>query len=177
MSEEVNTPASQASEIMYGLEELKKDGVSLGYIEEDSFEWGGAGGEVTEIKAAQKPNYPVLVIPKSNGTQKPTFNLIQLSFENLQKILGGTLKKTGENITGWSAPSKILAITGKFTIDTANKKRITISRALVQGFIDGGLNLTGVSKIKCTLSIMEPEQGEDPFSVDDIADEIGNPVE
>ena len=64
---------------MYGLDELLFNEKSLGYIEEDSFDWGGAKGEVTEIRAAQKKGYPVKVIPKSIGTVKPTFDLIEFN--------------------------------------------------------------------------------------------------
>ena len=39
---------------MYGLDEFKFNGKSLGYIEDESFDWGGAKGETTEIRAAQK---------------------------------------------------------------------------------------------------------------------------
>lgn len=82
--------------LMFGLDEFKFNKKSLGYIEEDSFDWGGAEGEVTEIRAAQKKGYPVKIIPKSNGTIKPAFDLIQLSPENLMATMGGALKKTGE---------------------------------------------------------------------------------
>lgn len=85
--------------LMFGLDEFKFNGKSWGFIEEDSFDWGGQEGEVTEIRAAQKKGYPVKIIPKSNGTIKPAFDLIQLSYENLAATMGGTVKKTGENAT------------------------------------------------------------------------------
>ncbi|KAA6308138.1 hypothetical protein EZS27_040183, partial [termite gut metagenome] len=69
-----------SNEFMYGLDRFSLDGEDLGYIEEDSFDWGGTEGEVTPIHAAQVKGVPVLVIPKSNGSQKPTFDLIDLSY-------------------------------------------------------------------------------------------------
>lgn len=156
--------------LMYGLDEFKFNGKSLGYIEEDSFDWGGAKGEVTEVRAAQKKGYPVKIIPKSNGTVKPTFDLIQFNYENLAATMGGTVKKTGEKATGWAAPSKLVIITGEVTIDTDSGQRITIPNCLISAYIGGNLNLTSVSKIKCELGIMEPAGGGNPFDIDDIPD-------
>lgn len=160
-------------DLMYGLDEFKFNGKSWGFIEEDSFDWGGAEGEVTEIRAAQKKSYPVKIIPKSNGTIKPAFDLIQLSYENLAATLGGTVKKTDEKATGWAAPSKLVMITGEAVIDTDSGQRITIPNCLVSAYIGGNLNLTSVSKIKCKLSIAEPADGGEPFTIDDIPEGAG----
>lgn len=155
-------------DLMFGLDEFKFDGKSWGFIEEDSFDWGGQEGEVTEIRAAQKKSYPVKIIPKSNGTIKPAFDLIQLSYENLAATMGGTVKKTGEKATGWTAPSKLVQVTGEAVIDTDSGQRITIPNCLVSAYIGGNLNLTSVSKIKCKLSIVEPADGAAPFTIEDI---------
>lgn len=160
-------------DLMYGLDEFKFNGKSWGFIEEDSFDWGGAEGEVTEIRAAQKKSYPVKIIPKSNGTIKPAFDLIQLSYENLASTLGGTVKKTGEKATGWTAPSKLVMITGEAVIDTDSGQRITIPNCLVSAYIGGNLNLTSVSKIKCKLSIAEPADGSAPYTIEDIPEGTG----
>lgn len=160
-------------DLMYGLDEFKFNGKSWGFIEEDSFDWGGAEGEVTEIRAAQKKSYPVKIIPKSNGTIKPAFDLIQLSYENLASTLGGTVKKTGEKATGWTAPSKLVMITGEAVIDTDSGQRITIPNCLVSAYIGGNLNLTSVSKIKCKLSIAEPADGSAPYTIEDIPEGAG----
>lgn len=159
--------------LMFGLDEFKFDGKSWGFIEEDSFDWGGQEGEVTEIRAAQKKGYPVKIIPKSNGTIKPAFDLIQLSYENLAATMGGTVKKTGEKATGWTAPSKLVQVTGEAVIDTDSGQRITIPNCLVSAYIGGNLNLTSVSKIKCKLSIAEPADGAAPFTIEDIPEGAG----
>ena len=159
--------------LMFGLDEFKFDGKSWGFIEEDSFDWGGQEGEVTEIRAAQKKGYPVKIIPKSNGTIKPAFDLIQLSYENLAATMGGTVKKTGEKATGWTAPSKLVQVTGEAVIDTDSGQRITIPNCLVSAYIGGNLNLTPVSKIKCKLSIAEPADGAAPFTIEDIPEGAG----
>lgn len=160
-------------DLMYGLDEFKFNGKSLGFIEEDSFDWGGQEGEVTEIRAAQKKGYPVKIIPKSNGTIKPAFDLIQFSYENLAATMGGTVQKTGEKATGWTAPSKLVMVTGEAVIDTDSGQRITIPNCLLSAYIGGNLNLTSVSKIKCKLSIAEPADGSAPFGIDDIPTDAG----
>ena len=159
---------------MYGLDELKFNGKSLGYIEEDSFDWGGAKGEATEIRAAQKKGYPVKIIPKSNGTVKPTFDLIEFNYPNMAATMGGTLKGTADKPTGWAAPSKLVTIEGEVTIDTDSGQRITIPNCTLFAYISGNLNLTSVSKIKCELSIAEPADGVEPFTVEDIPAGAGN---
>ncbi|KAA6351223.1 hypothetical protein EZS27_001369 [termite gut metagenome] len=159
-----------AKEFMYGLDRFSLNGEDLGYIEEDSFDWGGSEGEVTEIRAAQVKGVPVLVIPKSNGSQKPTFDLIDLSYESLQRVLGGTLTVGAEDkVTGWKAPKDSLMITGEAIIYTTSGQKITIPNAMLQGYISGGLNMTSVSKIKCTLSIMQPAEGE-PYTIEDMGE-------
>lgn len=155
-------------DLMYGLDEFKFNGKSLGFIEEDSFDWGGQEGEITEIRAAQKKGYPVKIIPKSNGTIKPTFDLIQFDYENLKATMGGDVKKNGEKITGWTAPSKLVQVTGEAVISTDSGQRITIPNCLLSAYIGGNLNLTSVSKIKCKLSIVEPADGSSAFTVEDI---------
>lgn len=159
--------------LMFGLDEFKFNGKSWGFVEEDSFDWGGQEGEVTEIRAAQKKGYPVKIIPKSNGTIKPAFDLIQLSYENLAATMGGTVKKTGEKATGWTAPSKLVQVTGEAVIDTDSGQRITIPNCMVSAYIGGNLNLTSVSKIKCKLSIAEPADGSAPFTIEDIPEGAG----
>ena len=149
--------------LMYGLDEFTFKGKSLGFIEEDSFDWGGAKGEVTEIRAAQKKSYPVKIIPKSNGTVKPA----------LQATMGGTVKKTGEVVTGWAAPSKLVTVTGPAVILTDSGQRITIPNCLLSAYIGGNLNLTSVSKIKCELGVMEPADGGEPFTIEDAPEDAG----
>lgn len=89
------------NDFMYGLAVVKVGEKKLGYIEENSFKLNGAKGEVTKINAAQKHGGPVLVIPKSNGTIAPSFDLIQMDYENMAALMGGVVKKTAEKATGW----------------------------------------------------------------------------
>jgi len=79
---------------MYGVGAVKYKDFVVGYIEKNSFDMGGQKPESAKIEAEQVPGTPVLIIPQSNGSIAPTFNVIQLNYENLHSLLGGTRKRT-----------------------------------------------------------------------------------
>lgn len=161
------------SEFLYGLAAVKVDGKLLGYIEENSFKLNGAKGEATEINAAQKHGGPVLVIPKSNGTIAPGFDLIQMNYEHMAELMGGEVTKTGEQITGWKAPSSLVQITKPMTIQTDSSHEINIKKAFISAYIDGDLNLDSVSKIKVETKVLIPDDGSNPYSIDDVVAAAG----
>jgi hypothetical protein len=76
---------------MYGVGAVKYKDFVVGYIEKNSFDMGGQKPESAKIEAEQVPGTPVLIIPQSNGSIAPTFNVIQLNYENLHSLLGGTM--------------------------------------------------------------------------------------
>lgn len=155
--------------LMYGLEEFKLKGLTLGYIAQDSFDWGGAKGEKTPIYAAQKKSYPIHNIVTKNAIIAPTFDLIQFNYENMVKVMGGSLKTNAEGVTvGWNAPKDLVEVSGEAEIDTDSGQRVTIPNADVSAYITGGLTLTDTSKIKIELGIMEPGDGLDPYTIEDI---------
>lgn len=155
--------------MMYGLGAVKFKGTLMGYIEEDSFDWGGSPGEITEIKASQVKGAAVKALPKSNGTIKPTFDLIQLEFGSLVSILGGKLLKDAEeNVTGWEAPSEAVVVEGPLVIETDSGHRVTIPNGMFQGNISGPLSMSAVSKIKCTITPQKPSDGAGPYKIEEI---------
>ena len=92
---------------MYGIGAVKYKDFTIGYIEKNSFDLGGKKPEAAKIEAEQVQGAPVLVIPQSNGGIAPTFNVIQMNYSNLHKLLGGSLhykKEDSEKKTpiGWS---------------------------------------------------------------------------
>lgn len=153
--------------LMYGLDKVTFNDEVLGFIEEDSFDFGGNKGEVTEIKAAQIKGFPIKIIPKSNGTIKPTFDLIQMDYAHMAAIMGGSVKKSGEVVTGWDAPSDIVSVSGSLKIECTSGQVITIPKCLVSANLGGNLNLTSVSKIKVEIGVMNPGDGTAPFSIED----------
>lgn len=157
---------------MYGIGLVKYGDFEIGYIEKNSFDLGGQKGEVTKIEAEQRPGVPVLVIPQSNGTISPTFNIIQLDYENLQKVLGGYLHYAAEDSSkttpiGWTAPKEIIQLSGPWELSLVSGKSILLPNALLLSDLGGKLTLTETAKLECSLEPMVPEDGGQPYGVFD----------
>jgi hypothetical protein len=155
-----------AQDFMFGLDEFRfaTEGppVSIGLIEEDSFDLGGKAGETTEINAAQVKSGPVLVIPKKNGTIKPTFNLIEINYQTLAVIMGGTATEAG-----WNAPSNLVQVKGHAVIYTDSGHILDIPMCTMTAYLTDKLSLSGVTKIKCELTPIQSETGVAPYSLSD----------
>ena len=76
---------------MYGIGAVKYNDFVIGYIEKGSFDLNGQKAEAAKIEAEQAPGAPVLIIPQSNGSIAPTFNVIQTDYKNLHAMLGGKI--------------------------------------------------------------------------------------
>ena len=160
---------------IYGIAVVKFGSDTIGYIEKGSFDWGGTKPESTDIEAEQVPDAPVLVLRQKNGQISPTFNLIQLDYENLQRVLGGTLVTTGEGqnatVTGWKAPTSLVDLNGAWTIDFASGQTMTIPNGTILANLGGKLTLTEVSKVECQLKVMKPSDGSAPYEINDTPSE------
>lgn len=160
---------------IYGIAVVKFGSDTIGYIEKGSFDWGGTKPESTDIEAEQVPDAPVLVLQQKNGQISPTFNLIQLDYENLQRVLGGTLVTTGEGqnvtVTGWKAPTSLVILNGAWTIDFASGQAMTIPNGTILANLGGKLTLTEVSKVECQLKVMKPSDGSAPYEINDTPSE------
>lgn len=156
---------------IYGIAKVLFGEKEIGWIEKDSFEWGGTPPESVDINAEQVPDAPVLNIPQSNGTIAPTFNLVQLNYENLAALMGGTLVGTEDNYTGWEAPTDLVQLSGKWKILTRVGKTILIPNGTVKSNLDGKLALSEVSKVKCELKVVKPEDGTTPLKIYNMTDE------
>lgn len=154
---------------MYGIAKVTYGGSTVGYIEKDSWEWGGEKGESVDVNAEQEPTAPVLVLQQSNGTLKPTFNLIQLDYETLHMALGGTLVGTEGAYTGWQAPTGLVEIMGEWKIELVSGQTITIHNGRLSANLGGKLALSEVSKLECELAVMMPDDGGAPYEVNDTA--------
>ena len=93
---------------IFGIAAVKFGTAVIGYIEKGSWDWGGTKPETTDVEAEQVPDAPVLTLVQKNGQISPTFNLIQLDYENLHNVLGGELVGTSGNYTGWKAPTSLV---------------------------------------------------------------------
>lgn len=157
---------------MYGIGVVKFKDFIVGYIEKNSWDLGGKKPEVTKVDAEQVPGVPVLIIPQSNGTIAPTFNVIQLDYANLHKLLGGTLHYKAEDTekatpVGWTAPSSVILMTGPWEIALVSGQSVLIPNATLLSDLGGKLTLTETAKIECGLEVAQPEDGSQPYGVFD----------
>lgn len=152
---------------MYGIAAVKFGEKTIGYIEKGSWDWGGTKPESTDIDAEQVPDAPVLTILTKNATISPTFNIIQLNYENIQAVLGGTLVGTTGKYTGWKAPTNLVQLSGKWTIDFVSGQTCTIPNATILANLGGKLTLTEVSKLECQLKVNKPSDGSAPYDIND----------
>lgn len=155
---------------MYGIGEVTFGGKAIGYIEKGSWNWGGKKPETVDVEAEQVPTAPVLTLVTKNGTIAPTFNLIQLDYENLHLALGGTLVGEPGAYTGWKAPSDLVELRGECKIKLVSGQTVTMANATMTANLDGKLTLTEVSKIACQLTANMPSDGSSPYEVNDSAD-------
>lgn len=70
---------SKNKNFIYGIAAVKFGEFVIGYIEKNSWDWGGTKPESTDVEAEQVPDAPVLTLLQKNATVSPTFNLIQLN--------------------------------------------------------------------------------------------------
>jgi hypothetical protein len=167
-----------AKEFIFGVAQLKfaeGGGVpeEIGYIESESFDLGGAAGESVEINAAQVKGSPVLVIPKKNGSIKPKFELIQINYNKLVMIMGGTVSGSIDAPTGWNAPSELVQISGHLQVVTDSGHLLDIPNGQVSAYPGDKLNLSGVAKVYCEVTPMVPDGGGSPYSISDYVEEVG----
>lgn len=166
---------SKNKNFIYGIAAVKKGSTLIGYIEKGSWDWGGTKPESTDVEAEQVPDAPVLTLMQKNGQIAPTFNLIQLNYANIMSVLGGTLVETGsegtKKVTGWKAPTSLINMTDKWTIDFVSGQTMTIPNGTILANLGGKLTLTEVSKIECQLKVNKPEDGGAPYEINDTLDE------
>lgn len=155
---------------MYGIGSVTFGTKLLGYIEKGSWNWGGKKPEKVDIEAEQVPDAPVLTLMTKNGTIAPTFNLIQLDYENLKLALGGELVGTEGAYTGWKAPTNLVELRDTCEIALVSGQTVKIPNATLMGSLGGKLTLTEVSKIECQLTVNKPDDGSAPYEIVDTAE-------
>lgn len=155
---------------IYGIAAVYFAEALIGYIEKGSFDWGGSKPESVDVEAEQVPDAPVLTLLTKNGSISPTFNLIQLDYENLKAVLGGTLIGTEGSYTGWKAPTDLVQLSGKWTIDFVSGQTMTIPNGTILANLGGKLTLTEVSKLECQLKVNKPADGGAPYEINDTAE-------
>lgn len=157
---------------MYGIGAVKYKDFIVGYIEKNSFDMGGVAPEAAKIEAEQVPGTPVLVIPQSNGSISPKFNVIQLNYANLKALLGGTLHYKAEDVSkstpiGWTAPASAMRMSGPWELALVSGQSILIPNGTLLANLGGKLTLTETAKIETQLEVAVPEDGGQPYGVFD----------
>lgn len=159
------------NKFIYGIAAVKFKEKLIGYIEKGSWDWGGTKPESTDVEAEQVPDAPVLTLLQKNAQVSPTFNLIQLDYENLVAVLGGKLVETndsgGKKVTGWKAPTSLVDLRGPWKIDFVSGQTMTIPNGTILANLGGKLTLTEVSKVECQLKVNKPEDKSAPYGIDD----------
>lgn len=156
---------------IYGIAAVVFGDFTIGYIEKNSWDWGGTKPESTDIDAEQVPDAPVLTLMTKLGQIAPTFNIIQLDYTNLQKVLGGELVKSGETVTGWKAPTSMVELRGECKIAFVSGQKMTIPNGMILANLGGKLTLTEVSKLECQLKVSKPDDGGAPYGIEDMSEE------
>ena len=163
------------NKFIYGIAAVKFKEKTVGYIEKGSWDWGGSKPESTDVEAEQVPDAPVLTLLQKNSQVSPTFNLIQLDYENLQAVLGGKLVETGQDsnkkVTGWQAPSTLIELRGPWEIQFVSGQTMKIPNGTILASLGGKLILTEVSKVECQLKVNKPENGGAPYEINDSVSE------
>ena len=152
---------------IYGIGAVYFADALVGYIEKNSCDWGGTKPESVDVEAEQVPDAPVLTLLTKNGSISPTFNLIQLDYENLHAMLGGTLVGAEGAYTGWKAPTDLVQLSGEWTIDFVSGQTMTIPNGTILSNLGGKLTLTEVSKLECQLKLNKPADGGSPYEIND----------
>lgn len=155
---------------MYGIGAVRFKGKTVGYIEKNSWNNNGKKAEVTEINAEQVPGNAVLIIPQTNGTFAPTFNLIELNYVNLQGALGGELVYAATDTQkkepiGWLPADDIIQMSGGWCIDLVSGQSILIVNGTLLAALGGQLTLTETAKVECEIKIAAAEDGGKPYSI------------
>ena len=157
---------------IYGIAEVRFNTKPIGYIEKGSWDWGGTKPESTDIEAEQVPDAPVLTLMNKNGTIAPTFNLIQLDYENLAAVLGGELVGNTGSYTGWKAPTNLVELRGPWEIEFVSGQTMKIPNGTILSNLGGKLTLTEVSKVECQLKVNKPDTaGTAPYEINDTVSE------
>ena len=159
---------------IYGIAAVKFGSFTIGYIEKGSWDWGGTKPESTDVEAEQVPDAPVLTLLQKNGQISPTFNLIQLDYQNLCQVLGGELVASQVEVggvtiehTGWKAPTSLVEKVGSWAIDFVSGQTMTIPNGTLLANLGGKLTLTEVSKVECQLKVNKPSNGGAPYEIND----------
>lgn len=141
---------------IYGVTNIKYNGVALGLISEDGLQPGGEAPSKTRVWSAQKRNAPFAVIKSNPGVKMWSFVLIELLAKNMVQVMGGKEEEDGS----YTPPTEDKEIEGVFDIETTSGHTLRINKGLLTCTFTNGINFGNVLGISCELEMQEA--GEDP---------------
>lgn len=111
--------------LIFGMSQVKFCGVEIGWFDEQGVTPAGTAATQVDIYAAQVKDGPVGTITSNPGKKAFTGNLIDMSAENLAKVIGGT--KDDQAIgnrprNGRKRVSWILSVTAAIPSDCTKRK-------------------------------------------------------
>lgn len=160
--------------LIFGMSQVKFCGVEIGWFDEQGVTPAGTAATQVDIYAAQVKDGPVGTITSNPGKKAFTGNLIDMSSENLAKVIGGTKDDQGN----WEPPEK-WEKTGVMDIVCDSGHTIRLYNAKVTGNdFGGGVNSQGVLSIQLNIEVMKDEDGKRiKIFAPGIDPETGQPVE
>lgn len=127
--------------LIFGMSQVKFCGLEIGWFDEQGVTPAGTAATQVDIYAAQVKDGPVGTITSNPGKKAFTGNLIDMSAENLVKVIGGTKDEQGN----WEPPEK-WEKTGVMDIVCDSGHTIRLYNAKVTGNdFGGGVNSQGVT--------------------------------
>lgn len=146
---------------IYGVTNLKYNGVNLGLISEDGLQPGGDAPTKTRIWASQKRSAPFKVLKSSPGTKLWTLTLIELTGENMKQVMGGEVDESGN----YTPPTEDKEVSGIFDIECTSGHTIRIYNGTLTCNFSNGINFTNVLGIECELEMQDAGTGKSPYKV------------
>lgn len=161
------------SKLIYGMALVKFCGEEIGWFDEQGLTPAGTAATQVDIYSAQVKDGPVGTITSNPGKKAFTGNLIDMSAENLVKVIGGTKDDSGN----WEPPTK-WEKSGVMDIECDSGHTIRLYKAKVTGNdFSGGVNSQGVLALALNIEVEKDENGKRLKIFDPGIDpETGKPV-
>lgn len=162
------------SELIYGMSRVKFGGQVIGWFDEQGLTPSGSAATQLDIFSAQVKDGPVGTITSNPGKKAFTGTLIDMSADNLVKVIGGTKDANGS----WEPPER-WEKTDVMDIECDSGHTIRLYKAKVTGNdFSGGISSQGVLGLALNVEIMKSDNGKyQKIFAPGIDPETGEPAE
>lgn len=141
--------------IQYGCAELMINSKKVGYIDENGLQPAGNSPQFMNVKAAQVLTGSIKSIQTDPGSTAFTFNLIQLTAQNLVDVIGGKAGEKGD----WTPPATVFVDNVPVIIKfhSGHSWKIPNGKISRNGF-PNGVNMSNVFAFGFRLDIQATEE-------------------